>query len=346
MSKSDEQRSRFLLLYSGEDTGYIFSMSLNGTIAPAITMQGVGQITVIWGDGNTDSYTLTGVNQNITHTYGAGGTYNVKIKHAEQITKFDTSTNNNYSFDLSELEKFNENFYYFLVYGSNTITGNLSSLSGLSALYYFRITGSNTITGNLSSLSGLSALNYFLVHGSNTITGNLSSLSGLSALNYFVVIGSNTITGDLSSLNGLSALYYFQVYGSNTITGNLSSLSGLSALSYFRIYGSNTITGDLSSLNGLSALYYFLVYGSNTISDYTTSTWTQTSFNHYEVTPAAGSGLSSSEVDQLLIDMDTGITWSGSGKMLWLAGNNAARTSASDAAVTSLQGKGVTVTTN
>lgn len=202
MSKSDEQRSRFLLLYSGEDTGYIFSMSLNGTIAPAITMQGVGQITVIWGDGNTDSYTLTGVNQNITHTYGAGGTYNVKIKHAEQITKFDTSTNNNYSFDLSELEKFNENFYYFLVYGSNTI------------------------------------------------------------------------------------------------------------------------------------------------SDYTTSTWTQTSFNHYEVTPAAGSGLSSSEVDQLLIDMDTGITWSGSGKMLWLAGNNAARTSASDAAVTSLQGKGVTVTTN
>ena len=226
MSKSDEQRSRFLLLYSGEDTGYIFSMSLNGTIAPAITMQGVGQITVIWGDGNTDSYTLTGVNQNITHTYGAGGTYNVKIKHAEQITKFDTSTNNNYSFDLSELEKFNENFYYFLVYGSNTITG------------------------------------------------------------------------------------------------------------------------DLSSLNGLSALYYFQVYGSNTISDYTTSTWTQTSFNHYEVTPAAGSGLSSSEVDQLLIDMDTGITWSGSGKMLWLAGNNAARTSASDAAVTSLQGKGVTVTTN
>lgn len=62
--------------------------------------------------------------------------------------------------------------------------------------------------------------------------------------------------------------------------------------------------------------------------------------------PASGFGLTSDMVDNLLIDLDSSTTsWTGS-KQIDLAGNNAPRTSASDAAVTSLQNKGVTVITN
>jgi hypothetical protein len=54
--------------------------------------------------------------------------------------------------------------------------------------------------------------------------------------------------------------------------------------------------------------------------------------------------LSSSELDQLLIDLNA-TTWAGS-KLLYADGNNAVRTSASDAAVAGLQAKGVTLYLN
>ena len=55
-------------------------------------------------------------------------------------------------------------------------------------------------------------------------------------------------------------------------------------------------------------------------------------------------GLDSTEIDNLLIDL-SGTTWTSS-KIITLTGTNAARTAASDAAVSTLEGMGVTVTTN
>jgi len=63
------------------------------------------------------------------------------------------------------------------------------------------------------------------------------------------------------------------------------------------------------------------------------------------ILPASGYGLTSTQVDNLLIDLANVSTWSGV-KVVNLAGYNSARTSASNTAVTTLQGKGVTVTTN
>jgi hypothetical protein len=59
-----------------------------------------------------------------------------------------------------------------------------------------------------------------------------------------------------------------------------------------------------------------------------------------------GNGLTSAEVDQWLIDLAAYCTTWVSNKSVWLAGNNAARTSASDAAVTTLTARFVAVTTN
>jgi len=150
-------------------------------------------------------------------------------------------------------------------------------------------TGAN-ISFDLSQLPR--GLTSFICTGSNTITGNLSSLPAV--LTFFNCQGSNTITGNLSSLPaGLTSLF---CQGSNTITGNLSSLP--SGLTYFNCQGSNTITGNLSSLP--TVLTYLYCTGSNTIGDYSGKTWAINQRRIYHV-PVAGGGLSSAEIDQLLI---------------------------------------------
>lgn len=111
---------------------------------------------------------------------------------------------------------------------------------------------------------------------------------------------------------------------------------------YFRCAGSNTISGDLSDLP--SELTYFRCEGSNTISDYTAPhTWSN-SINYIKLIQAVGSGLDETEVDNLLIDLASA-TWAGSNRRVELPTPNAARTSASDAAVATLLGKSVTVVT-
>jgi len=90
-------------------------------------------------------------------------------------------------------------------------------------------------------------------------------------------------------------------------------------------------------------LTYFNCQGSNTIADYSGRTWAGNQRYVYLV-PVIGGGLSSSEIDQLLIDLAVVSTWVIE-KIVYLRGTNAARTAASDAAVATLVSKGVTVTT-
>ena len=133
----------------------------------------------------------------------------------------------------------------------------------------------------------------------------------------------------------------FNCYGFNTVSGDIANLP--SVMSGFLCSGFNTVSGDIANLP--SVMTNFLCYGSNTISDYTAGrTWANNQQRVY-LAPTAGYGLSSTEVDNLLIDLANVAAWTGD-KVVWLAGNNAARTAASDAAVATLQGLGVTVTTN
>ena len=145
--------------------------------------------------------------------------------------------------------------------------------------------------------------------------------------------------GNLSSLP--SVMTYFVCTGSNAITGNLSSLP--SVMTLFSCTGLNTITGNISSLP--SVMTYFLCTGLNTITDYTSPKTWATNYNYFLLRQAVGSGLSSTEVDNLLIDMSAA-TWGSSSRTLDVRGVNAARTSASGAAVATLLSKSVNVLTN
>lgn len=70
--------------------------------------------------------------------------------------------------------------------------------------------------------------------------------------------------------------------------------------------------------------------------------------NYHYLRPKSGGGLTSDMVDNYLIDLSakTWAAFSTSTLLIDLRGNNAARTSASNAAVSTLVSKGVTVLTN
>jgi hypothetical protein len=136
-----------------------------------------------------------------------------------------------------------------------------------------------------------------------------------------------------------SGLTYFICGGSNTVSGTLSDLP--SGLTYFTCAGSNTISGSLSDLP--SGLRHFYCGGLNTVSDYSTKLWTSKPAT-FILSPASG-GLSTAEVDQLLIDLDDDLVWEG-GNRIELTGTNAPRSVVSNAAVASIEGEGAAVTTS
>lgn len=160
-----------------------------------------------------------------------------------------------------------------------------------------------------------------------------------SGLTYLFVYGNNTISGDIANApSGLTTLYLF---GSNTLSGDIADApSGL--MSMWVRGSSNTLSGDIANApSGLTSLY---LTGSSTLSDYTSGRNWAGNMNYVVSLPTAGNGLSSTEVDNLLIDLaDT--TWTG-GKVIDLSGENDPRTANSDIAVQDLQAMDVTVTTN
>lgn len=130
----------------------------------------------------------------------------------------------------------------------------------------------------------------------------------------------------------------------STTNGDIAfNLDCLPNATYVAISGSNTVSGDLSGIPNATTVS---IYGSNTVSDYTAGVIWPSSMRRVYIAQAAGSGFSSSEVDSLLIDLAASVTTWTSEKSIYLAGNNASRTSASDAAVATLISRGVTVTTN
>ena len=140
----------------------------------------------------------------------------------------------------------------------------------------------------------------------------------------------------LFALNGDLTYLYSTV---NAFSGVLSLPSNMT---FFYCTGSNTLSGVLSLPSNMT---FFYCTGSNTLSGYTTQVFSN-NMNYFYLITNNGAGLSSSEVDQLIIDLD-GSAWAGTNKTLRLTGTAiAAPTATSAAAIASLIAKGVAVTTN
>ena len=322
------------------------------------TLSTVGDITVNWGDGTSNTYNGTDVA--FSKIYSVSSSYKVNFTgNGTKLTKFnmpDAGAN------ISGTLSIPTSLTYFSCTGSNTLSGTLSMPSSLTS---FSCYGSNTLSGPLSMPSSLttfscggsntlsgtlsmpSSLTYFACYGSNTLSGTLNMPTGMTyfscagantlsgtlsiptSLTYFYCTGSNTLSGTLSIPTSLT---YFACTGSNTLSGTLSMPS---SLTYFACYGSNTLSGTLSMP---SSLTYFACTGSNTLSGYIRST---KSNNQSRFQLEGLNTMSSTDVDNILLDYAEVTTWSGY-KTFILQGNASNRTSTSDAAYATLQTKGLT----
>jgi hypothetical protein len=96
---------------------------------------------------------------------------------------------------------------------------------------------------------------------------------------------------------------------------------------------STSVSGDLSALSGLVKLKNLYLYSTG-VSDYTSTplpAWPGCNIQIYDL------GLSSTEIDDFLIDLADGVGAAGS--LTYIAGNDP-RTAASDAAVAALSAAG------
>lgn len=321
-------------------------------------------IWVHWGDANTSKIEGTGAAVTPVSSYAGGAaSYDITISgHTDNLTRIRTNsseisgsittlanfagltnfyagTNNSLSGDISGLT----NITILYLFGSTTVTGDISAMTWLEEIY---IVGTNTITGSIAALAST-----ILIHlaGNSNVSGSIvglasitdlwldtntvsGSMAGLSTLEDLQVYGTNTITGDISSLTVLDSL---RLRGNNTISGSPAAATGLR---YINVEGSNTLAFDL---NDLSTDCYYIKITPNRIVTYTQGHDWSSVTNNFIVEPAVGYGLSSDEVDDIIIDFNS-VAFDGN---IILLGSNAPRTSASDAAVTAIEGRGGAITT-
>lgn len=158
---------------------------------------------------------------------------------------------------------------------------------------------------------------------------DLSDLGGL-ATNYLNLYNCSNVTGDLSALGG-RITHYLGLYNCSKITGSLSDLGG-KVTYYLNLYGCAKITGSLSDLGG--KITYWLNLGGcrNVTGVY--------SGNSYPISVnLSNTGLTAADMDQTLINFNTGATSAGT-----FTARSMTRTAASDDAVTGLISRGWTVT--
>jgi hypothetical protein len=225
----------------------------------------------------------------------------------------------------------------YTTYSGVTYNCKMTNASALTK--FFNTTGTGTgISFDVGNLPR--NVLYIYVNANNTISGSTSGLP--PALITMTLSGANTLSGAISGFP--SSMTNINYYHSNPTCGLYGAMgdfpSGLTSLAFNAAVG---VTGDIAAIG--NACKYVSFNRNSAKATYSTSAWPST-MDRVFYWPTAGNGLTSAEVDQILIDLAAYCTaWTGD-KVVWLAGYNAPRTSASTTAVNTLTARGVAVTTN
>lgn len=185
-------------------------------------------------------------------------------------------------------------------------------------------------TGDLSEIAGLKLTELSLSH--STVTGDISSLPNRYLLTSLEVANNKTIsinTQDLSICTNLTSL----VLTNSMTSGNIEKLTTLTSLENLALKGTS-VSGDLSSLAVLPNLYNF-------------TNWNlQNTWSSQNLRPSSSKIISgelrfetATDTDNFLINMAK--CQPSSYKYIYFQQSH--RTSASDAAVSTLQGMGYTL---
>ena len=290
---------------------------------------------------------LTIPKNTLTDVYVSNNDIEVAIldKYAITLTKLKS---NNTSFNIDSLKY---STYATELYFSNTNTsGDIANLKNLTTLTYISMSNTN-VSGDISNLKNLTALTTLNMSNTN-VSGDISNLKNLTALTSYSLFNTNT-SGDIANLNGLTALTVLSL-GNTQVGGDISNLKNLTALTTLNMSNTN-VSGDISNLKNLTKLnsiefknvtgltgdmgtlpdsILFFVGGKGNF------TWNTSSRTYILATE----GIICDKIDDMLNDMATK-TAKFAGEQVWyktisLIGT---RTSASDAAVQTLQSKGYTV---
>lgn len=223
-------------------------------------------------------------------------------------------------YNLLSISSLNPNTYF-----------DIDSLEYSKNLNYLYFNGAKNVSGNMSSLKDLSSITYLSL-ANTSVTGDASYLKDLTDATY-ISINNTSTSGDLSFFKNLTKLRTLGVYGT-LISGDLSNLKNLSSLSGGLSFSVNqTVTGDLAVVpNGI--LWLQLTPSNPTL------TWTSTSRTNI----LAMENVRCNNIDKLLNDMSAlEAKFAGSETWFHKISLIGVRTSASDAAVQTLQSKGYTV---
>ena len=260
-----------------------------------------------------NKYKLSAINVFIP----SGNPYGInKVLNIEDL-KYSTSLN---SLNLSNMQA----------------SGDIASLKSLTSLstLILRLT---QVSGDIANLQNLTALTTLDISNAN-ISGNITNLRNLTALTTLDISNATKVEGDIANLRNLTALTKLFISNTN-VSGDITNI-------YFALRGTtkefnvaycNNLSGDLASLP--NNILFFNNYGGNS-----KFTWTRGSSR---TNILACANLHCTNIDDMLNDM-ANMTASFAGqevryKNIGLVGT---RTSASDAAVQTLQSKGYTVSIN
>lgn len=209
------------------------------------------------------------------------------------------------------------------------VYGDISVFKNFSIISQIYLSG-NKIYGDIASLKKVTSLTRININDAQDVYGDLNNLSGLTNLTW-LYFNHSGLTGSIDSLKALTKLTSVNLENTNAqFTGNIESLSGMSALSNFTCNNA-ALTGDLAKIPASCTLVNF----TNASSTFTWSTRPAGA----KVLSIQGSA-SISNLDAMLIDQSSRDASAQSIKEISVKGT---RTSASDAAVQTLQSKGYTV---
>lgn len=319
------------LFTSGRTALLSNNQSTPATTTIYVKVKAGNSVTLYWGDGASVVLTADGASHVYTHGYSAG-TYTISV--GGDIVGITEWRSYNQSFLSGNVGRFSALTSLTLLYLYTTsVSGNVSAISGLTSLSTLHLYNTS-VSGNVSAMTGLTSLVYLNL-SSTSVSGNISALSALTSLAY-LYLGSTSVSGSISAMSGLTNLVHLHLY-STSVSGDIVNLTGLTSLVYLFI-STTAISGDIGDLSVLTSLGYLYLYS------------TSLSYGSVALPPWAGTniqlqsaGLDSTEVDNFLIDLASGVGANGS---LNIAGTNAARTSASDAAKAALLSAGWSVTVN
>ena len=212
------------------------------------------------------------------------------------------------------------------------MSGDIDNLKNLTLLTYIKLRKAQ-VRGDIASLKNLTSLTT-LDLTETSVTGDIASLKNLTSLKLLNLIKDSSITGDIASLKNLTSLTTLDLT-ETSVTGDIAQLESCPNIGYLRV--TKKVTGDLAKV---PAKCYFLSLKGNSTTQYTWTSRPSTS----NIFGVEGS-VRVTNIDKMLQDLaqcqaaipTTGESWF---KTISLIGT---RTSASDAAVQTLQTKGYTV---